>query len=351
MYYNGTPYEKRYSKWTQPLKPKVTVVKTGPTSVEVQGSYIEGDAIISWMGFNNLRTSASVEGKTATITGLTPSTENYVNFQIISCGNTYLSDNVLFTTDALTLATLDPKCVSSSCAIVAAETNISDAETNAGFQWKKYDAPETLKPSEGYAAIYEGMLEGYIKNLQSTSFYNVRPFYKDSNEKYYYGDWVTFDPSDFSYFEPTVHTYPVEEVYDSGATMRGYVLGGTDAINGQGFEYWELGGQESGRTKAPSAGIMSVEGFGQVMRVAVDGLTAGTRYGFRTYVETDAGMSYGEEQTFMTTGTAGVNDVIDEAAPVPVGYFDLCGRRYDVPQKGLNIVVYSDGTSRKFVRK
>lgn len=345
-YYDGVRYDLGPRRVrTKPLNPVVKVTKSSPTSVELEGSYIEGDAVISWMGING------IEGRVNTLIGLSPSGQYSATFVISSCGQTYSSESLNFVTDPLELVTLAPKCVSSTCAIVAAETNISEMETNAGFQWKKYDAPESLKPSEGYAAIYDGMLEGYLKNLQSTSYYNVRPFYKDANDKYYYGEWVTFDPSDFSYFEPTVHTYPVEEVDGTSATMRGYVLGGTDEITGQGFEYWELGGRESERKNAPSAGIMSVEGFGQVMRVVVDGLKEGTRYGFRTYVQTIAGKTYGEEQTFTTAGTVGVDEISDDVAPEPVGYFDLCGRRYDVPQQGLNIVVYSDGTSRKFIRK
>lgn len=346
-YYDGKRYDlDSQTVKTQPLNPTVRVVKKGPTSVELEGSYIKGDADISFMGFDY-----DHEGTSCIMTGLSPATRYYSSFFIESCGRKYNSKSIDYVTDPVSFTTLDPKCVSSTCAIVAAETNISEMETNAGFQWKKYDAPESLKPSEGYAAIYDGMLEGYLKNLQSTSYYNVRPFYKDANDKYYYGEWVTFDPSDFSYFEPTVHTYLVEEVDGTSATMRGYVLGGTDEITGQGFEYWELGGRESERRNAPSAGIMSVEGFGQVMRVVVDGLKEGTRYGFRTYVQTIAGKTYGEEQTFTTAGTVGVDEITDEAAPEPVGYFDLCGRRYDVPQQGLNIVVYSDGSSRKFIRK
>ena len=346
-YYDGKRYDlDSQTVKTQPLNPTVRVVKKGPTSVELEGSYIKGDADISFMGFDY-----DHEGTSCIMTGLSPATRYYSSFFIESCGRKYNSKSIDYVTDPVCFTTLDPKCVSSSCAIVAAETNISEMETNAGFQWKKYDAPESLKPSEGYAAIYDGMLEGYLKNLHSTSYYNVRPFYKDAADKYYYGEWVTFDPSDFSYFEPTVHTYPVEEVDGTSATMRGYVLGGTDEITGQGFEYWELGGRESERKNAPSAGIMSVEGFGQVMRVVVDGLKEGTRYGFRTYVQTIAGITYGEEHTFTTAGTVGMDEFTDEAAPEPVGYFDLCGRRYDVPQQGLNIVVYSDGTSRKFIRK
>ena len=36
---------------------------------------------------------------------------------------------------------------------------ISEEEMNVGFQWKKYDAPSSLAPKEGYAAIYNGQLE------------------------------------------------------------------------------------------------------------------------------------------------------------------------------------------------
>lgn len=334
---------------TKPLNPIAKIVDVGPTSVEVEGSYNEGDAEISWMGFTATDKAKTFKGKNTTVTGYTPETEGKISFKMISCDKEYVSPAVEFTTTALELNTLAPKCVSSSCAIVAAETNISDFETTAGFQWKKYDAPASLSPSEAYAAIYDGMLEGYIKNLQSTSYYNVRPFFKDAKGKYYYGEWVTFDPSDFSYFEPTVHTYPVEEVAHTSATMRGYVLGGTDEITEQGFQYWEEGAIESERKNAPAKGVMSVEGFGQVMRVVVDGLKECTTYAFRSYAKAGARTTYGEEFSFTTAGTAGIDDISVDATPVPVGYFDLCGRRYDEPRPGLNIVVYSDGTSRKFI--
>ena len=351
-YFDGRKYKcPYYTIKTKPLNPVARIVAVGPTSAEVEGSYDEGDADISWIGFYDRDGAQTFNGNKATITGYIPETDYNIGFKIIAGGKEFVSQEMAFTTEPLQLTTLDPKCVSNSCAIVAAETNLSELETNAGFQWKKYDAPESLKPSEGYASIYNGMLEGYIKNLQSTSFYNVRPFYKDAADKYYYGEWVTFDPSDFSYFEPTVHTYPAEEVDGTSVTMRGYVLGGTDEITGQGFEYWELGDHVSERRNVAATGIMSVEGFGQVMRVVVDGLKEGTRYGFRTYVQTVVGKTCGEEQTFTTAGTAAADDITDDAAPAPLGYFDLCGRRYDVPRQGLNIVVYSDGSSRKFISK
>ena len=252
-----------------------------------------------------------------------------------------------------------PKCVSSTCAIVSATTHLSDDETSLGFQWKKYDAPESLKPNEAYAAVYNGTLEGYLKNLQPTSYYNVRAFYKTEEEGYYYSDWVTFDPSDFSYFEPTVHTYPVTAVTDYTATVRGYALAGTDAIAEQGFEYWEAnGGAATPKMERTAAMATAEEGYqtvlatGQVMQAVLDNLKPMTTYIFRAFVRTESGTTYGEEQTFTTTIPESIGHVeIEGTASAIWGYYDLSGRRLAGKQRGVNIVRYSDGTSRKIMVK
>lgn len=265
------------------------------------------------------------------------------------------------TTPALKLTTLQPKCVSATCAIVAAETNISDEEANVGFQWKKYDAPASLKPSEGYAAIYNGKLEGYIKNLQPTSYYNVRAFYKSAADQYYYGDWVTFDPSDFSYFEPTVHTYPVEDVKSGAVKVKGYALAGTDEITEQGFEYWQTGASDSrakqvrAEISAASAtnNVITIYAAGQVMTATLTDLAPGTTYNVRAFVKTASGTTYGEEQVFITaTDATGIGNVgTGTAGPTVTGYYDINGRRLSEPRKGINIVRYSDGTIRKVIVK
>ncbi len=241
---------------------------------------------------------------------------------------------------------------------MATTTNISEEETNVGFQWKKYDAPESLKPSEGYSAIYDGQLEGYIRNLQSTSYYNVRAFYKSAAGNYHYGDWVTFDPSDFSYFEPTVHTYAAEAVTASSARVKGYVLAGTDEITEQGFEYWPLGTDESKARsvramKAESApdGVQTVFAKGQVMTVELSDLHPATTYCLRAFVKTSAGKTYGEEQTFTTSGLpSGIAEAGTAVTAAAVeGYYDLNGRKWGVPQRGINIIRYTDGTTRKVI--
>ena len=337
------------------LNPRFSAIEVTPTSLYIKCSKYIDDATFDYE-YITFR-GKMYDGNSLYITGLTPDSTYYnVHYTVVPKKEEGLGEwcSTEIRTKPLEISVLNPQPVSSTCAIVAAETNISEDETNVGFQWRKYDAPETLPSSEGYAAIYDGRLEGYIKNLQATSYYNVRAFYKAANGNYYYSDWITFDPNDFSYFEPTVHTYPIDEITESTAKVKGYVLAGTDEITVQGFEYWPLG-ENVVETKAVSASTRAGEdvsvimGTGQVMVAELTNLAPGTTYCCRAFVTTISGTTYGEEQTFTTQGNAtGVNTVFAEKAePVIVGYYDLCGRKLNGSQRGVNIVRYSDGTAKK----
>ncbi|MDE6027891.1 MAG: fibronectin type III domain-containing protein, partial [Muribaculaceae bacterium] len=325
---------------------KATEVRS--TSVELNATLTEDDPNPDevWWTFDGNK----IAGRKATIISLAPATNGKATFNIKYRNRTY-SFPVEFKTRELELKTLKPKCVSNSCAIVAAETNIADVEPNVGFEWRKNDAPASLPSTEGYGVVCEGMLEGYIKNLQATSYYNVRPFYKDASGKYYYGEWITFDPSDFSYFEPTIRTYPVQDITENSATVRGYVMPGTDNITRQGFQYWKtVGNKVRGKSPAPSE-ITTVEATGQIMTVTLNDLEAGTDYTFRVFVETESGYVYGEEQQFTTEGVASISDINNEEINAKiVGYYNLMGVKSSKPHKGINIVVYSDGTSKKMIK-
>ncbi len=347
--YNGNRIEESCNISTQSLGLTIKEIY-GPTAINLAGYYTQGDAEVVREWF-----TGKADGNTVSDHGLKPATSYTYTYNVqTDKGYTYSKD-IKITTPELELTTLQPRCVSSTCAIVAASTNITDMEDNVGFQWKKYDAPASLAPSEGLAVVYGGMLEGYIKNLQPTSFYNTRAFYKDNAGEYYYGDWITFDPSDFSFFEPTVHTYPVQTVTETRATLRGYALAGTDAIISQGFQYWIASEPTAARSRVQSGSMINtVTAFGQVMEVTLDNLREGTEYRYRAYVETAEGMKYGEEQSFTTEGVAGVGN-LDAEIQAPevtvVRYYDLSGRSYSEPQKGFNIVLYSDGSTKKVVFK
>ena len=364
--YYYAPYAKYKGYYVEGTSTKITTNGTNPeltcvpgvTSIICTGNKTIDDATLKeqWVECNGEKLS----GQDIILTGLEPEQKYTVTYTVTTEeGSTEKVEKTVKTT-ALELTMLNPQPVSSTCAIVAAETNISDVEPNVGFQWRKYEAPETLPSSEGYAAIYDGRIEGYIKRLQSASFYNARAFYKSNSGTYYYSDWVTFDPSDFSYFEPTVHTYAVETVTESTASVRGYVLAGTDEITQQGFEYWPEGGTESAAkqmavaiaSNATDDGVSVVFGTGQVMTATLDGLSPATTYRIRAFVTTAQGTTYGEEQTFTTAKPTGIAAAEEQAeAPAIVGYYDLSGRPLESPQKGITIVRYSDGTCKKICNR
>lgn len=332
-----------------------------PNQLEFKGTYNVGDAKlknIEWQhkinGFETVGTD-----KDLIFTGLRPNTEYELYFTVnVSCddGSTYTKKAYIEkkTAARLELEMQAPKSVGGGKAIVSATTNLSETEANVGFEWKKYDAPESLPYSRGFSAICDGSVEGLIKNLQDT-YYTVRAFYQDRWGNFFYSPVTTFDPTDFSYFEPTVRTYPAE----TGAgltTLHGYALGGTDDITSQGFEYWILspGASAPGRTGAPAAGadVKTVRAEGQRMSVVLTDLRAATTYAYRAFVETSSGLTYGEEMSFETPVVDGIEDVaVEDAEATVVGYYDLNGRRYDTLQRGFNIVVYSDGRTKKVMGK
>ena len=328
-----------------------------PNSIECVGKPDVGDAELAGVEWSYGSEIVSTSNNLV-MTGLVPDKDYSLKFTVkVTCadGSAYTRSNTIKKhTSKLELTMQTPKCVGNGKAIVSATTNISESETNVGFEWKKYDAPSSLPYSRGFTAICDGHIEGLIQNLQA-AYYNVRAFYRDAAGKYYYTAITTFDPTDFSYFEPTVHTYPAE-TEENQVTLRGYALGGTDNITSQGFQYWIVNNdsQSAGRYSAPAADadIMTVKANGQRMEVVINNLESGVTYAYRAFVETEAGMTFGEEQTFDSPVIDGIEGVTaDEAEVTIVGYFDINGRRYDAPQRGFNIVLYSDGTARKIISK
>ena len=275
---------------------------TSSTSVNCQGIISAGDATIESFGFDN----ENVQGDNLQLTNLDPETEYTITF-FVRTNNGYTTSAVsTFKTEPLILSTPNVKAVSNSCAIVSTITNIDENETNVGFQWRKYDAPASLPSNEGYGAIYNGQIEGYIKNLQSAFYYNVRAFYKSRTNNYYYGDWVTFDPSDYSYFEPIIHTYSEPEVASNSAQIKGYVLRGTDEIIEQGFEYWIM---NKGDNLTWHGTPQTVTAKGQKMSAWIYNLAENSTYVYRAYAKTDKCTVYGEEMQFDTPLLSGIENI------------------------------------------
>lgn len=234
-----------------------------------------------------------------------------------------------FRTPTMKLTTLEPKVVNKGEVIVAAETNLIDDSPNAGFEWRKIDAPEVISSKTGEAVVYEGRMEGIIKNLESSNYYKYRAYCKNVYGSTNYGDWVGFDPSDFSYFEPTVHTYDYVEVVNGTATFVGYAMQGSDEITSQGFEYWKDDTSHSNGLFIPSSAnsdVNTVTATGQRMTAHVEGLASGTTYGYRAFVKTSKGTKYGEVYKFTMPITNGIESITDpQPSFVRKGVYNLSG--------------------------
>ena len=286
-------------------------------------------------------------GQDFKITGLMPRQSLIVSLAI-SSNSLVCQGYSTFTTDALTMTTIQPKVISAGNVVVAAETNLDDAETNVGFEWRRTDWSNDFASNSGTAYLYEGTMEGYIRNLYTEKLWKYRPYYESATGNRYYGEWVGIDPTNTSYFEPTVHTYQAIDVSSTSARFRGYALPGSDEVIEQGFEYWSESNSSRVQTRAGADGHSTVTASGQLMDVTIENMQPATLYCYCSYVRTSKGTTYGEEMTFRTAeDMTGINSVSLADESHIVGYYNLQGRKITAPEHGVVIIRYSDGSTKK----
>ena len=307
-YNDGTHISQDIIVYTKHMTPTINVDTSYPTKLHIVGNDGAGDAKISETKI--VCNDHTVYGNSTWLTNLVPNSYITVYYYVTTTGGTEDKTYATFKTPNVNFTTLPGKAVKAGEVIVAAKTNLPDEEVNVGFEWRKTDAPDDLPSSNGPGALYEGMLEAKIKNLSVTSYYRVRPYYEDANNKLYYGDWIAFDPSDFSYCEPTVHTYASAILKNNTATLTGYALSGSDDVIEQGFEYWTNSvAYAKSKGSTTNEYIQKIVANGQRMTATIDNLLAGTTYSYRAYLTTARGTTYGEEQTFTTSTVDGIVDI------------------------------------------
>lgn len=348
---------------TLSIKPYAKEKVIGPTTFGIVGTYEEGDANV--IGERIESNDTIVKSNEASITGLNPLSTYKVKYvATVSYGEeedsleAEYADSLWITTGQLVLKTLAPKVIAKGEVIVAAESNITNDEENVGFEWRRTDAPATVASKSGAAYLYEGTMEGLLHNLTSSNYWNYRPYYEAKSGKKYYGEWGTVEADDDSYFEPTVHTYAKINVEGNEAEVNGYAMRGTDEVMEQGFSYWEEDQpaesrmMEFRRTSAVPATAMKVTATGQMMSAKLTGLNGGRTYHYVAFMTTSKGVTYyGEELTFTVDETTGIEALRVVSEPTEVMRYDLQGRRLDAPQRGINIIKMSNGTTKKVVVK
>ena len=253
-----------------------------------------------------------------TASGLDPETDVSVKY---SASLQYGNDVVTFekmteaTTAELTLTTLQPKVISDGNVILAAQSSLDDEETNAGFEWRREDWTDDFDSKSGIAYIYEGMMEGYIRSINSNYLWKFRPYYTSDAGNTYYGEWKGLDPSDFSYFEPTVHTYSNINVNGNSAEVKGYAMRGTDKVTSQGFMYWKDDSSYSQRKKIASvpSDAVTVIASGNIMTATLENLDYESTYCYVAFVTTEEDETFfGEVQTFSTNGKDNGEEIEDD---------------------------------------
>jgi hypothetical protein len=121
--------------------------------------------------------------------GLEPNSE-YADIPIVLTANIGETEtvNISFTTTALELTTKPSKPVSSTTAILLAETNMSDAEVSCGFEYKRNDAPADMEGNKVYCPVASGQMAGRLKGLKDDVYYKYRAFYQSAAGNMFYGD-------------------------------------------------------------------------------------------------------------------------------------------------------------------
>ncbi len=332
------------------LVPFVQLSKTA-SSMVIAWPYIDGPSVTKKIiTFNE----TSVDGDSLYMNGLRPNYSYPATYKITVDDKYTYTKTVNLSTDALQFTNAQPKVISEGNVIVASTSNLDDEETGVGFEWRRTDWTADFQSNVAGAYLYEGSMEGYIRNMNTNYLWKFRPYYEANDGSRYYGDWLGIDPTNTSYFEPTVHTYAKIEVNGNTAKVKGYAMRGSDNITSQGFMYWRNASSTSEARMVPASAV-TVEAKGQVMTSELKGLDYQTTYRIVAYVTTSEGETfYGEEQTFtMGKNPTGIEDLTadGEQETTPEGIYDLNGRKLARMQKGINIVRKADGTTKKVLIK
>ena len=320
------------------------------TSIKATGYYPDCEIIVKETGISiGNKVSEYNDLDTLVVKNLDPQTSYTIYYGVKTKESGEFSTYQKFTTKSLTWNSGEYAATSTSSVRLSVETNC-DATEGTGYEWKRFDAPESLKPNKAPCPIVKGKLVGSLRGLNSNAYYNCRPYYTSSSGKTYYGEWFTVFSGDANvYFEPEVSTSDNNEVVDNSAVINGYALAGSDDILEQGFEYWKT----TSSTSLDVNGIKTVKASGISMSATITNLEYNSTYRYRAYVKTINGTFYGSEKELVIgSNPVGIDYIERDSVEVEeIARFDIHGRRLSKPTKGINIVKYSDGTTRKEIVK
>ncbi len=270
-----------------------------------------------------------------TLTGLEDGvTYTYRAYATTESGTTYGEEMTFTTIKAPTVQTYEVTEITENSALLKGYVTAGNEDLlGQGFEyWAAGGEVQTI-------AMADQMMAATITGLNEGTTYTCRAYAKTASGTTY-GNEVTFTTLGTSTITPpTVQTYAAADVTENSATLSGVVAAGSEKVTEQGFEYW-----------SSSNDVQTVASTSSSMSVTVTNLKSNTIYTYRAYAITASGTTYGENVSFTTLentdGVSYVNADLEEEAR-----YTTDGKKVSQPQRGVNIVRYSDGTAKKVLVK
>jgi len=251
-------------------------------------------------------TASATGAFTASIIGLTANTTYHVRAYATNTAGTSYGTEVTFTTSGIA-PTVTTQAVSSITATTATGNGTITSlgvpnPTAYGVCWNTGGTPTTSdSKADNGAASATGAFTASITGLNANTTYHVRA-YATNTAGTSYGTEVTFTTSAIA---PTVTTQAVSSITATTATGNGNITSlGVPNPTAYGVCWSTTSGAETATGNYVNNGSASGAG---AFTASITGLNANTTYHVRAFATNTAGTSYGNEVSFTTSISTGLD--------------------------------------------
>ena len=268
---------------------------------------------------------------------LSPSTMYYYQaFVLTTNGENLYGNQLSFSTQSIAIMFNDDTTIDRNQMVLRGNINVN-ISTDVTIEYKK--SSENIYSKTFVKSSNEGDFECTLSGLSPNTYYDCRA-YIIYNSSYTYSQVSTFKTL-------SVLVQTLTPLLDTAVTFRGEVIGGTDTGT-VGFEYRDANYPDLIASDYIYSDFINSSFFAQTSNVI-----NGNEYKYRAfYQDIETNTTYGEWVYFTPTDVvSAINGVVNYKKNKVAGYYDLKGRKYNEPKKGLNIIRYSDGSARKVMIK
>ena len=269
---------------------------------------------------------------------LTPNTMyNYQAFVLTKNGDNLYGKQINFSTQPITLTFNEHSIIDYNKIILNGRIN-ADISTDVTIEYKKSTDNAYNKTVVNSNA--KGMFECTLSSLLPNTYYNCRAYILE-NDTYIYSKIYTYKTLN-------VLVQTLTPLLEDFVLLRGEVLGASD-MGKVGFEYRDVNYPDLIVSDFIYANLNSSSFTAKITNVE-----NGKEYKYRAFYEEETGnRTYGEWVYFIPTNIVSsinsANSINNEKKIIRI--YNVNGLILDNPIKGINIIKYSDGTTRKILIK